>query len=43
MINYYKYLPIDRKDYLKNEFLRFTQPNDLNDPFECLPQKSRPR
>lgn len=39
MTNYYKYLPIDRKDYLQNEFLRFTQPNDLNDPFECLPQK----
>lgn len=39
MTNYYKYLPIDRKDYLQNEFLRFTQPSDLNDPFECLPQK----
>ena len=28
-----------RKDYLKSELIRFTQPNDLNDPFECLPIK----
>lgn len=36
---YYKYLPIKRIDYLKSELLRFTQPIDLNDPFECLPGK----
>lgn len=39
MSNYYKYLPIERKDYFVKELLRFTQPNDLNDPFECIPQK----
>lgn len=33
----YKYLPIERLSYLENELLRFTQPGDLNDPFECLP------
>ncbi len=36
---YYKYLPIERIDYLENELLRFTQPVDLNDPFECIPQR----
>ena len=36
---YYKYLHNERTDYLKNQNLRFTQPLDLNDPFECLPQK----
>ncbi|MCG8762475.1 hypothetical protein G1K46_06955 [Tenacibaculum finnmarkense] len=36
---YYKYLHNKRTDYLENENLRFTQPLDLNDPFECLPQK----
>jgi hypothetical protein len=36
---YYKYLPIERISYLENELIRFTQPGDLNDPFECLPQK----
>ena len=36
---YYKYLPVDRIDYLESELLRFTQPIDLNDPFECLPGK----
>lgn len=36
---YYKYLPISRLTYLENELLRFTQPADLNDPFECLPKK----
>lgn len=36
---YYKYLSIERIDYLDDELLRFTQPSDLNDPFECLPQK----
>ncbi len=33
----YKYLPIKRLKYLENELLRFTQPSDLNDPFECYP------
>jgi ribosomal protein S18 len=33
----YKYLSADRISYLDNELLRFTQPSDLNDPFECLP------
>ncbi|RUT71543.1 DUF2971 domain-containing protein [Flavobacterium cupreum] len=37
--NYYKYLPTSRISYLENELLRFTQASDLNDPFECLPQK----
>jgi hypothetical protein len=38
---YYKYLTFDeyRANYFSNELLRFTQPKDLNDPFECLPQK----
>lgn len=35
---YYKYLPTERLSYLKDELLRFTQPADLNDPFECRPQ-----
>jgi len=33
----YKYLPPDRKTYLDDELLRFTQPGALNDPFECIP------
>ena len=33
----YKYLPPDRITYFSNELLRFTQPADLNDPFECIP------
>lgn len=33
----YKYLPIERLTYLKDELLRFTQPLDLNDPFEWMP------
>ena len=33
----YKYLPAERASYLHDELLRFTQPGDLNDPFECLP------
>ena len=37
--HYYKYLPINRLSYLEDELLRFTQPGDLNDPFECLPKK----
>jgi|SRR5690606_37285824 len=36
---YYKYLPPKRLSYLDNELLRYTQPIDLNDPFECLPKK----
>ncbi len=36
---YYKYLPPERLTYLDNELLRYTQPIDLNDPFECLPKK----
>lgn len=36
---YYKYLPPDRISYLENELLRYTQPIDLNDPFECLLKK----
>lgn len=38
-VHYYKYLPISRLSYLEDELLRFTQPGDLNDPFECLPKK----
>ena len=34
---YYKYLPPERRTYLSDELLRFTQPGALNDPFECLP------
>jgi hypothetical protein len=33
----YKFLPAERLSYLNDEFLRVTQPGDLNDPFECLP------
>lgn len=33
----YKFLPIDRLNYLEDELLRFTPPGDLNDPFECNP------
>lgn len=33
----YKYLSIDRISYLNDEFLRFTPPRELNDPFECFP------
>ncbi len=36
----YKYLPPERKSYLKDGLLRFTQPADLNDPFELLPTMS---
>lgn len=41
MLNYYKYLQFDihRAEYFENELIRFTQPDDLNDPFECSPQK----
>jgi hypothetical protein len=33
----YKYLPLDRLSYLEDQFLRFSQPGCLNDPFECSP------
>lgn len=33
----YKYLPPDRHALFENGMLRFTQPADLNDPFECMP------
>ncbi len=33
----YKYLPIERLTYLDDELLRFTQPLELNDPFEWMP------
>jgi hypothetical protein len=33
----FKYLAPDRIDVLKNQTLRFTQANYLNDPFENLP------
>jgi hypothetical protein len=33
----YKYLPPDRVDVVANGKLRFTQPQDFNDPFEVLP------
>ncbi len=36
---YYKYLPPERLTYLNDQLLRYTQPIDLNDPFECLPKK----
>ena len=32
-----KYLPPDRKDFFSTFRLRFTQPLDMNDPYECLP------
>lgn len=37
--SYYKYLGSDRITYLDDPLLRFTQPGDLNDPFECYPKK----
>lgn len=33
----YKYLPPDRCSFLENGLLRFSPPDALNDPFECLP------
>lgn len=35
--NVYKYLPLERIDFLKDFLIRFTPPADLNDPYECLP------
>lgn len=36
----YKYLSAERIDVLENSEIRFTQPCDLNDPFETLPNFS---
>jgi hypothetical protein len=33
----YKYLDASRITYFEDEYLRFTQPSDLNDPYECIP------
>ena len=33
----FKYLPPDRKDFFSTFRLRFTQPLDMIDPYECLP------
>jgi len=33
----YKYMPEERKDFFSSFRLRFTQPQALNDPYECLP------
>ncbi len=33
----YKYLPIERLTYLEDGLLRITQPEELNDPYECFP------
>lgn len=33
----YKYLPISRISYFEDGLLRFTQPKQLNDSFECSP------
>ncbi len=37
MHSVYKYLSPERRSYLSNELLRFSQPDALNDPFELLP------
>lgn len=37
----YKFLPPERTTYLDDELLRLTQPDALNDPFECIPIISR--
>lgn len=42
LMSYYKYIPLDRLSYFEDELLRFTQPKDLNDPFECLPKTPNP-
>lgn len=33
----YKYFPIERRDLLESQLVRFTQPGDFNDPFELHP------
>lgn len=35
----YKYFDPPRISYFKDELLRFTQPGNFNDPFECLPSE----
>lgn len=37
----YKYLPPNRSTYFSDGLLRFTQPDALNDPFECQPVLSK--
>ncbi len=37
----YKYLPSVRESFLSDGLLRFTQPSELNDPFELIPAVSR--
>ena len=34
---FYKYVPAERIDILRNRLIRFTQPLALNDPFEAKP------
>lgn len=36
----FKYLPPERKTFFEDFLLRFTQPSQLNDPYECLPAAS---
>lgn len=36
-MDFYKYVPAERIDILKNRLIRFTQPRALNDPFEAQP------
>lgn len=33
----YKFYPPERTEYFLNSLVRFTQPKNLNDPFECFP------
>jgi hypothetical protein len=35
-VNVYKYLSFERKGFLDDGLIRFTQPLALNDPYECL-------
>lgn len=39
---FYKYLTEDRIDVLENSSIRYTQPQFLNDPFECLVHFGKP-
>jgi len=34
----YKYLPPARISVIENQLIRFSQPEELNDPIECLPE-----
>ena len=36
-MNTYKYLPPERISFLTDGLLRFSQPDALNDAFECIP------